>query len=139
MFHTWKKILKTDAVYQKTIFALDFLFKKSHIHSDIIHDRKGRNLSQPHPKSFNEVTDVIHDGEEADTFEAFLTKLNKSRPIHSLFELKDQHEYQANIDISKTNLFSFKMCNDRLGHLSKHSRFFAELAQDIERQDRLLF
>ena len=134
---TCNKILKTNAVYQKKISALDFVFMKSNMHSDIICDPNGSNLSKPPSKIINKVTDVIHDEEQADTFEAFLTKLNESRPIHSLFGLENQYKYQGNTDISATHLFSFKICSDRLGSLSKHNRFFAELAQVIKRQERV--
>jgi len=130
---TWKNLLKTNAVYQKKISALDFVFMKSIMHSDI-REPNGNNLRQPLSKNLNEVTDVIREEEETDTFDAFLNKLNESRPIHSLFELEKLHEYQGNTDISTTHLFSIQLCSDRLGLLSKHNRFFAELAQVIKKQ-----
>ena len=121
---TGKSQLKTNVVHQRKITSLDFVSLNAVLSS---------NRNEPSEHIFKLTKSMVTEEEDLGTFENFLSRINKSRPVHSIFQPDMAQELQNEQNTSAAiSTFSFELDRNILARLSKQNHFFAELERSIE-------
>merc|ERR1712018_429868 len=108
----WTKQLKTPVIYHNKLSTLDFVRLKSTTISEINH-----SVSQNKPNNFSQglfSLDTVQIHTEHDDFELFLTYLNKSRPVHSIFHREEIVVKKEENELQHMPLFSVHLDIPRL-------------------------
>jgi len=123
---TWMRQLKTNNKYHRSFTSLDFVSVQSAVFSVIDHTYYPDTLSQS-LSSNQSLTQVSRTNLQSDDFESFLTQLNKSRPVHSIFREDKVESLRNENEFQNMSMFSVKLTSQNLDSLSTKNNLFSEI------------